>query len=56
MISKIKVRSITDVNDLLYCEAILVTEMLGVKSKSEKKKRSMVEKTIGLKVREPNKC
>ena len=39
VISKIKVRPITDVSDLLQCGAVLVTEMLGVKSKLGKKRR-----------------
>ena len=31
VLSKVKVTDITEVNDLIYCEAALVTEILGIK-------------------------
>ena len=31
ILGKIKVKSITETNDLIYCGAVLVTDMVGVK-------------------------
>ena len=40
VIGKIKVSNITETNDLIYCGAAMVTEMLGVKSKSKEKRKN----------------
>ena len=39
VIGKMKVNNITETNDLIYCGAAVVTEMLGVKSKSKEKRK-----------------
>ena len=39
VIGKIKVNNITETNDLIYCGAAMVTEMLGVKSKNKEKRK-----------------
>ena len=39
VIGKIKVNNITETNDLIYCGAAMVTEMLGLKSKNKEKRK-----------------
>ena len=43
---KVKVTDITEVNDLIYCEPALVTEMIGMNLK-QLRRRNHIGKKIG---------